>query len=76
MCKLHHAAFDRHIIGIRPDLIVDVRHDILEKVDGPMLRHGLQELQGNALLVIPGRREEGPNADFLAQRYERFRLAG
>jgi putative restriction endonuclease len=76
LCKLHHAAFDRHIIGIRPDLIVDVRHDILEEVDGPMLRHGLQELQGNRLLVIPGRREDKPNPDFLAQRYERFRLAG
>jgi putative restriction endonuclease len=76
LCKLHHAAFDRHIIGIRPDLIVDVRHDILEEVDGPMLRHGLQELKGNTLLVIPGRREDRPRSDFLAQRYERFRLAG
>jgi putative restriction endonuclease len=76
LCKLHHAAFDRHIIGVRPDLVVDVRHDILEEVDGPMLRHGPQELQGNRLLVIPGRREERPNPEFLAERYERFRLAG
>jgi putative restriction endonuclease len=53
MCKLHHAAFDRQIVGIRPDLVVEVRHDILEEADGPMLRHGLQELQGNKLLVVP-----------------------
>jgi putative restriction endonuclease len=76
LCKLHHAAFDRHIIGVRPDLIVEVRHDILDEVDGPMLRHGLQELQGNRLLIIPGRRDERPNPEFLAERYERFRLAG
>ena len=76
LCKLHHAAFDRHIIGLRPDLIVEVRHDILEEVDGPMLRHGLQELQGNRLLVIPGRRDERPNPEFLAERSERFRRAG
>ncbi|HEX7277808.1 MAG TPA: HNH endonuclease [Acidimicrobiales bacterium] len=76
MCKLHHAAFDRHIVGIRPDLVVEVRHDILEEVDGPMLRHGLQELQGNRLLVLPSRRIQYPDAESLAERYELFRSAG
>lgn len=46
MCKLHHAAFDRNIVGLRPDLIVEIRNHILEEVGGPMLRHGLQDLQG------------------------------
>lgn len=32
MCKLHHAAFDRNIVGIRPDLIVEVREDIWRRV--------------------------------------------
>ncbi len=75
MRKLHHAAFDRQIVGIRPDLVVEVRHDILEEADGPMLRHGLQELQGNKLLVVPSRRAQRPNAEFLAVRYEQFRSA-
>ena len=76
MCKLHHAAFDRHIVGIRPDLVVEVRHDILEEIDGPMLRHGLQDLQGNKLLVVPSRRIQHPDREALAERYELFRSAG
>ncbi|MEA2826156.1 MAG: putative restriction endonuclease [Actinomycetota bacterium] len=76
MCKLHHAAFDRHIVGIRPDLVVEVRHDILEEVDGPMLRHGLQDLQGRKLLVLPFRRIQHPDPESLAERYELFRSAG
>jgi putative restriction endonuclease len=51
LCKLHHAAFDCHIIGVRPDYVVEVRIDILEEVDGPMLKHGLQEFQGQRIWV-------------------------
>jgi putative restriction endonuclease len=53
LCKLHHAAFDQHILGVRPDLIVEVRLDILHEVDGPMLKYGLQEMQGNKIVVPP-----------------------
>ena len=42
LCRLHHAAFDRLILGVRPDYIIRVRADVLEEADGPMLRHGLQ----------------------------------
>jgi putative restriction endonuclease len=76
MCKLHHAAFDRNIVGIRPDLIVEIRDDILEEVDGPMLRHGLQDLQGKKLVVVPSRRDHRPDSEALAERYEAFRAAG
>jgi putative restriction endonuclease len=31
LCKLHHAAFDRHILGIHPDYRVEVREDILQE---------------------------------------------
>ncbi|MDQ3573393.1 MAG: HNH endonuclease [Actinomycetota bacterium] len=76
LCKLHHAAFDRHIVGIRPDLVVEVRHDILEEIDGPMLRHGLQDLQGNKLVVLPARRDQHPDVQALTERYDLFRSAG
>lgn len=76
MCKLHHAAFDRNIVGIRPDLIMEVREDILAEVDGPMLRHGLQELQGSKLVVVPARKDHRPDPGALAERYEAFRAAG
>jgi len=74
LCKLHHAAFDREIIGIRPDLIVEVRGDVLEEVDGPMLRHGLQGFHGQRIHV-PGRALEKPDPERLRERYERFRRA-
>jgi putative restriction endonuclease len=76
LCKLHHAAFDRNIVGIRPDLVVEVRHDILDEIDGPMLRHGLQELQGSKLLVLPTRKAQHPDRGALSERYEHFRSAG
>lgn len=74
MCKIHHAAFDRHIVGIGPRLNLVVRPDVLEEIDGPMLRHGLQALHGQTLLV-PTRRGEQPNGALLAERFERFMAA-
>jgi putative restriction endonuclease len=75
LCKLHHAAFDADIAGIRPDLIVEIRHDVLDEVDGPMLRHGLQGLHGVRLLV-PRASIHRPKTEFLEERYEQFRAAG
>ena len=73
LCKIHHAAFDRNILGIRPDLVVEVRREILEEVDGPMLRHGIQELHGQRLAVLPRRPAELPDRQRLELRWERFR---
>src|SRR5438309_5170577 len=73
LCKLHHAAFDRHIIGVRPDLVVELRADILAEVDGPMLTHGLQGVHGSPLLIVPRANKQRPDPDFLAERYELFR---
>lgn len=74
LCKIHHSAYDASILGIDPDARVHVREDVLHEVDGPMLRHGLQEVH-RSRLVLPRRAEERPNRDFLAERYERFRAA-
>ena len=74
LCKLHHAAYDAHILGIRPDLRIDVRIDILKEIDGPMLLHGLQGFQGQRLLS-PRHLEDRPNRDYLAEQYERFQRA-
>lgn len=49
MCKIHHAAYDANILGVRPDLQIEIRTDILEEVDGPMLRYGIQDMQGTFL---------------------------
>jgi hypothetical protein len=42
LCALRHAAFDADIIGVPPDYDVEVRFDVLEEQDGPMLEHGLK----------------------------------
>lgn len=75
LCNLHHAAFDRYLIGIRPDCVVEVRRDVLDDSDGPMLIHGLQGFHGTSLLLprVPALR---PDPVLLGVRYERFRQAG
>jgi putative restriction endonuclease len=75
MCKIHHAAFDGFFLGIRPDYVIEIRQDLLEEVDGPMLRHGLQELHGHQLMSIPKRRLDRPKAELLEHKYEQFRMA-
>lgn len=74
LCKIHHSAYDADIIGIDPDAGIHVKDDVLREVDGPMLKHGLQEVDGTRL-ILPRRRELRPNRDFLAERFERFRAA-
>lgn len=74
LCKLHHAAFDQNIMGIRPDYVVEIRQDILDEVDGPMLRFGLQEMHGSKINV-PRNENLRPNSLALEQRYEGFRAA-
>ncbi len=74
LCKLHHAAFDAKLVGIRPDYIVEVHPKILEERDGPMLRHGLQGIH-RIRLYLPRSRNRRPDPDRLRWRYERFREA-
>ncbi len=55
--------------------MVELRHDILEEVDGPMLRYGLQEMNGRKL-VLPRREDDRPDLGFIEERYAAFRSAG
>ena len=71
LCRLHHAAFDRFFLAVRPDLIIEVRQDILEESDGPTLQHAIQGLHGNTI-ILPRKPAEQPGIEFLAKRYERF----
>jgi len=74
LCKLHHAAFDSDFLGIRPDCVVEIRPDIMEETDGPMLLHGLQGFHGRAIWT-PSNSLHKPRPDLLELRYERFREA-
>ena len=72
LCKIHHAAFDARILGITPESRIEIRSDLLTEVDGPMLRHGLQDLHGLKLMAVPRARNERPAPDRLAWAYQRF----
>lgn len=76
LCKIHHAAYDKHILGITPDHVVEIRHDLLEEVDGPMLRYGLQERHRQPLMALPRARAEHPDPALLRISYGAFRAAG
>ncbi|WP_428278025.1 HNH endonuclease [Candidatus Palauibacter sp.] len=83
LCRLHHAAFDRFFLGVRPDTrqqsgagseplhIIEVRPDVLEERDGPTLRHAIQELHGRPV-ILPPRSSDYPDLSSLAKRYDRF----
>jgi putative restriction endonuclease len=75
LCKIHHAAFDSNIIGITPDYNIKVRTDVLEEIDGPMLKHGIQELNDHKI-ILPIKRRDYPDKERLEWRYERFMKAG
>ena len=49
--KLHHAAFDRHFLTVRPDYTIEVRRSILEEEDGPMLLHGLKGMHDRPIYL-------------------------
>ncbi|MBX8686730.1 restriction endonuclease [Mycobacterium sp. 20091114027_K0903767] len=75
LCKIHHAAYDANLLGISPDYVVSINRELMEEIDGPMLRHGLQEMDGRPL-ALPPRRGDRPSKDLLAERFDEFRAAG
>ncbi len=75
LCKIHHGAYDANIIGITPDYIIKVRDDVLEEHDGPMLRHGLQELHGQEI-KLPSRKADWPDRERLEVRWGEFGRTG
>jgi putative restriction endonuclease len=72
LCKIHDAAYDKYIIGIRPDLRIAVATKVLEETDGPMLRYGLQSFHGQALRSLPSRRRDQPDPRRLDLRWAEF----
>lgn len=73
LSKIHHAAFDAHLIGIDPDYRIHVSERLLGQNDGPMLE-ALKGLQGGAI-HLPVRPRDNPDRERLARRFELFRAA-
>jgi putative restriction endonuclease len=71
MCKIHHSAYDNNFLGISPDYTIHINKDLLEERDGPMLKHGLQEMHGQ-VIQTPKSVQARPKQDFLGIRFEEF----
>lgn len=74
LCALHHAAFDKYFIGIRPDYVIQVRRDLLDEKDGPTLAHAIQGLHDTPI-QLPRRPDHKPSRESLELRYEQFQQA-
>jgi putative restriction endonuclease len=74
LTKLHHAAFDAHLIEIDPDFRIHISDRLLELHDGPFLELGLKGIAGT-FIEMPRRSEDRPDRDRLAVRFEEFRRA-
>lgn len=71
LCALHHAAFDRFFVGVRPDYVIEVRSDIVKAGNRPTLVHAIQGLHG-VPIVVPAARAERPDPRLLERRYAQF----
>jgi len=73
LTKIHHAAFDAHLIGIDPDYRLHVSPRLMDQKDGPMLE-ALKQLDLHEIR-LPARTRDLPDRDRLALRFDAFRAA-
>lgn len=71
LSKIHHAAFDAHLIGIDPDYRIHIAGRLLGLRDGPVLE-ALKGLNGERI-HFPNREKDWRDRDRLALRFERFK---
>lgn len=74
LCAIHHLAYDRNVLGIDSDGVVHIKSRLLEEIDGPMLKNGIQFFHG-ARILQPARPEDRPDPERLALRFEGFSSA-
>lgn len=71
--KVHHAAFDSHLIGVDQDRRIHVSRRLLDLNDGPVLE-SMKALAGTTLRP-PRRPRDAPDPDRLAERFKLFKAA-
>ncbi len=71
LSKIHHAAFDAHLLGVDSDFRIHLSRRLLSKKDGPMLEL-LKAVHGTKL-HLPVREKDYPDRDRLALRFDVFR---
>ncbi len=74
MCKIHHAAYDRNLLGINANYQIFINDRLLNEVDGPMLKHGLQAMH-KKIINLPNMDKNKPDRERLDSRYRKFQVA-
>lgn len=74
LCKIHHGAYDKNILGIDPDYRIHINEDMLKEKDGPMLEHGFQKRNAEEIHT-PKDERDLPDKAKLAKRFEEFHQA-
>lgn len=75
LCKLHHAAYDRNMLGVSPEGEVVLSRDVMTAREGGATLHALRSLHG-AHISLPRRREHRPDVVRLATRFDEFQALG
>ncbi len=71
LCKMHHAAYDRGLIGIDSSFRIHVREDVRADTGGPMLEVSLQTMEGHTVR-LPRLTEDRPDTQRLHYRFLEF----
>jgi putative restriction endonuclease len=74
LCAIHHLAYYRNLLGIDPRGVVHIALRLLDEIDGPMLRSGLQSSTAPRS-SSRGAATSGQTAERLLLRFERFSAA-
>lgn len=70
LSKVHHAAFDTHLIGIDADYRLHVSDPLMDQSDGPTLE--ALKRSHHQILHLPNRLQDYPDKERLATRFEAF----
>ncbi|WP_295448440.1 HNH endonuclease [uncultured Thiodictyon sp.] len=71
LSTLHHAAYDKNLLGIDADGIVHIPTAVLKQNDGPTLEKAIKAFDG-ARIHLPRHSDDRPNRDYLAERFDLF----
>lgn len=75
LCRIHHGAFDAHMLAVHPTTMrIHVQPSLLAEDDGPMLQHGLKALEGRPL-DLPRTTKNRPDPVHLATHWRLFQAA-
>lgn len=76
LCRIHHTAYDRNLMGISPDCRVHIGPALAAAHnEGPILKFGLKGMAG-VRLTLPDRKSLHPAPERLAKRFDQFLATG